>query len=352
MRIAILNLPIDSNYGGNLQRYALITILQRMGHEVEHIQLYKTFGLPLYKRYFVYFKRVLLKLIGKSKYPLFYEKGLAKEYEKNIKKIKTFYFGNIPHTKKKFYTKNDIESYDWSRFDAFIVGSDQVWRLDMTTQIGLENYFFNFLSDSKKRKMAYAVSFGNNCIESKNIKLDYIKELYKIFSAVSTREDSGLDVLKSLGMVNPQPCQVLDPTLLLDANDYRCLTKDCIIRQEEYIFCYVLDMTDEKKSKIEEKAKKLNLHCIYADMDSNITIEEWLSYIDKASYVITDSYHGTIFSIIFKKKALVLKNHIRGEERFASLYRILNITNDDFSNINFENMESIRKNSFSFIKQL
>lgn len=327
MKIALLNLPIDANYGGNLQRYALITVLQRMGHEVEHIQLYCSFDIPLWKRPLTYGKRILFRLFGEKTYSLSYEKEIEKKYYNELSNTLKFYNKYIPHTKKKFYNKKDLNNYDWSKYDAFIVGSDQVWRPNMTCQIGLENYFFKFVEHINKPKIAYGVSFGKEDeVLPQNSKL---MELYSKFTVVSVREDSGLKILAKAEMNNPKPIQVLDPTLLLTADDYKVMMEEIDDINKSYIFCYILDMDDEKQAVITEQAEELNIDPIIVGLDNSkdVSIGQWLNYLYNAEYVITDSYHGYVFSLNFGKNVQFLGNKVRGNSRIESINKVLNSCN-------------------------
>ena len=346
MKIALLNLPIDANYGGNLQRYALITILQRLGHEVEHIQLYNNYRYSFFKSCLVFLKRLLLKIAGKHTYPFFYEMNNEKKYYEGLNKTLQFYNKFIPHTKKKFYSKKDFLYYDWSKYDAFVVGSDQVWRPNMTKQIGLENYFFKFIENIDKPIIAYGVSFGKEDeILPQNIEL---KELYNKFSAVSVREDSGLDILAKAGMNNPRPVQVLDPTMLLTAEDYKAIMEDNKGINKSYMFCYILDMDDEKCDIITKKAEELGIDSIIVGLDNSkdVSIGQWLNYIYNAENVITDSYHGYVFSVNFGKKVQFLGNKRRGNSRIESINRYLNFSKGNVVNTRIAINEKIKYSNF------
>ena len=123
MKIALLNLPVDNNFGDNLQRYALVKVLQDMGHEVVHINLRFDYRLPLYKRPVYYAKRLLKKILLKRDIQIF--DTPQSQYEKKCLITDSFYQKYVPHT--AVITDAKL-LYNYLDYNAFVVGSDQVWR--------------------------------------------------------------------------------------------------------------------------------------------------------------------------------------------------------------------------------
>ena len=340
MKIALLNLPIDINYGGNIQRYALITVLRKLGHDVEHLQLIKhrSFRLPLYKKYMVYLKRILFIIFGTKTKSLFYEKKLKQGYDNFM----YFYNKYIPHTEMTFSDYSDFLNYDWNKYNAIIVGSDQVWRPDMTKSIGIEAYFLSFIKEVKIRRIAYAVSFGKCNALFDNI-LE-IKDLYNKFDAVSVREKDGEVILKNSGLLIPKPVLVLDPTLLLSRDDYVMLLNEEKISlplNNKYLLTYFINDNLYDKSIVKMISDKRNLNVIDMTMYSahKISIPEWIKYFMYADYVVTDSYHGFVFSLLFNKPVKVVNNLHGGLSRFKSLMEILEIK--DIDNVDWENVNKL-----------
>lgn len=329
MKIALLNLPLDLNYGGNLQRYALATTLRRMGHEVEHIQLIEQGYnlLPLRKRYFVYLKRILFEFIGKNTLPVLYESHRRKGYSN----VKDFYKKYVPHTEKKFTAYHDLLSYDWGKFDAFIVGSDQVWRPDMTKKFGIATYFFGFISKLSRKKIAYAVSFGKDHIVLPQGKIQELKSFYNDFYCVSVREKSALKILEDNGMTQPSPQLVLDPTLLLNREDYISIVKKEIpkFNEKDYLLTYFINEDLRNDETINKIAFNNHLSIVNITIASayNVPIPLWLAYFMNAKYIITDSYHGLLFSIIFNKPFKIIYNIHGGTSRIQSVLKMFEIQN-------------------------
>ena len=357
MRIALLNLPIDNNYGGHLQRYALIKTLQRLGHTIVHINLKTKTQLPWYKIPYSFSKRLINKYILSNKNThILYEKHVNRINEKKQQLSNQFYQKYIPHTQAITSIKG-IKKECSNRYDVYIVGSDQVWRKSMTKQIGLKNYFFDFLKNQKVKRIAYAVSLGNDYCEYSPKDIKKLSSLYNAFDAVSTREISALSIFKDLEWNKPEPAITLDPTLLLTAEDYNILIEDSNSKpySKGKIYSYILDLTNEKQNIIQQEAKEKGLDYIIEGLETsyNVSIEQWLCNIKNASMIVTDSYHGTVFSIIFKKPFIFIGNKRRGNTRIDSLFTILNISPNDTLNLNwnlvYQNINDLKSKSLSFL---
>ena len=351
MNIALLNLPFDANFGGNLQRYALITILKKEGHNIEHINLRNNYHLPWYKYPFSYTKRIIKKIFLNSKMPIRIEQYSKKKNLEKNKKAEAFYQKYIPHT-KEITQKRDL--YKLPLYDAYIVGSDQVWRKTMTKQFGISTFFFDFVKTPSTIKMAYAVSLGSDRNELTPKEIRHMKSLYKQFNSVSVRETSAIQLFEKYKWDFPQAIQVLDPTLLLTKDDYINLintnkTEPC----PGNLFCYILDFNKEKEKIIQKIASQQDLKPFIIQLDGNTSIEQWLRSFQDAQYIITDSYHGLVFSIIFNKPFTLIQNEKRGNARFDSLLKILDIPTDN--NINWTeinaNIQREREKALLFIKK-
>ena len=329
MRIGILNLPFDNNYGGNLQRYALVKTLQKMGHDVECVFLYPKYSLPIYKWPYSYTKRLIKKIVKGDNSPILLEQVKARNAKEMNSLALAFYNHYIPHT-KLVKSLNELINETNEKYDAFVVGSDQVWREDMTRDIGIENYFFKFLKGSNTKRIAYAISLGTE----KKYPSELVRKLtplYSKFDFVSVREDTALNIIESYGWTNPDPQWVLDPTLLLTQDDYINLIKATETNSNTTkgkIFCYILDKNENKKGIINQisNSRGLSTYEVGLKDTAKVSIEQWLCNIKNSEMVITDSYHGIVFSIIFRRPFIFLPNEVRGNSRIESLFRQLGIS--------------------------
>lgn len=334
MKIAILTHPLISNYGGILQAYALSTYLKRQGHDV--VVLNRQSNLPLLLRLI---KSILVAL----RHPRY--------YNPKYRHIAKFIKDNICYS-APLSTSGQMSSFiKKNQIDAVIVGSDQVWRHSFA--MGYDyNYFLDFVPYEIK-KLSYAASFGLSTWSYTQEQTSIIRQLIKRFSAISVREDEGAILCNNY--LHTQATHVLDPTLLLNAEDYDNITSPRIVKNN-YIFVYWLGSEADKEivlSKISDKQHTI----IDISLRGNRTlvpVEDWLSYIKYADYVVTDSFHGCVFSIIFQKQFSLSSNDSGGNGRLKSLFRMLNVNQTsghiDYQDVN-EKLASWRSISYNYINK-
>ena len=326
MKIGIVTMPLCANYGGTLQNWALQQVLIRMGHEPITLRFpvmyqgmsslhYWTKVFPMQAMRFVAHKFVG----GKYEMPLAI--GLWKESVRGMERFVdehinvTEYLPNL--------SMDDVRRYG---VEALIVGSDQIWRPVMYDAV--KYYFLGFTGDSDILRVAYAPSVALDKWPYKEEVTVKLRELIKKFSAVSVREASSVQLVKENLGVDAQ--WVLDPTMLLKKEDYIDVCKNEPESNEPFVFAYILDMTDEKRQMAEKTAKTLGCGVRYLSADKvkkEDTIEKWLANFRDAKYVITDSYHGTVFSLIFQKQVYTFYNTYRGNARMDSLKEISGLVN-------------------------
>lgn len=327
MKIGILTLPITENYGGILQAVALYRLLHNQGHEV--VLIYKINHQVLWRKIA---EEILLKI------PFHDFKGIktAHRMQKVRQERKEF---NRDFIEKEIFlisgnlsSKRDLEKFTLSeKFDAVIVGSDQVWRKAYINDKYYKSYFLDFVNSNKTKKIAYAASFGEDYWEGED-DVEDISELLKDFNAISTRESSGALICKtSFGCNNVK--HVVDPTLLMSKEFY----KDEIISKYDIscirkggLVTYVLDEADEKREIIHFVKESLNIENLnhlkgFNSSEKTYSVPQWLASFAFADFIVTDSFHGMIFSIVFEKNFIVIGNHKRGLERFISLLAMLNL---------------------------
>ena len=329
MKIAILTLPLHTNYGGILQAYALQTVLERMGHEVTHFQpkvkytrLHNPVVMPL-----VWVKRLYRKYFqGDSQLPIF-----ENPYKWARKNTDRFISENL---NCRFLAPEEWNEVLAKDYDAVVVGSDQVWRPIYSPDV--TRFFTAFLGHSDICRIAYSASFGVDVNEFSDEQVACGREYLKLFSAISVREESGIRLCKELFDV--QACQVLDPTMLLDCADYMKFASRAP-KSQGNLMVYVLDRTEEKDAFISEFAEKRGLVPFYANSKAEMPwdvdipaaerqqppLETWLKGFADAEFVLTDSFHACVFSILFHKPFGVFVNLERGLSRIESLLRTLGL---------------------------
>ncbi len=317
MKIAIITLPLHTNYGGILQAYALQTVLQRMGHDVQHLQPKVEFHPlhPAWKMPFVWSNRLLRKYFGGEwRLPIF------EHPHRWIRRYTDVFI--YQHIEMRSLSDEEWNASLAKDYDVFIVGSDQVWR--PCYALPIERYFFSFLDDTcSNLRIAYAASFGTeNCEFSSNQILDCRKLLQK-FSFISVREQSGVEICKQLFGVRAS--HLLDPTLLLSKDDYLKLIQNQKPSKGN-LMVYVLDETPDIQVFISQVAasEKLTPFNTINSLENclgmqQLSVENWLRGFVDAKLIITDSFHACVFAIIFNKPFICLGNDERGMSRFNSL---------------------------------
>lgn len=316
MKIGILTYPLNNNYGCYLQSYALLHFLQGKGFDVEYI--YRRHNKPIWKRYLTYAIRKLSYSIISFKWdsPIY-----NYEWHYMMKKGSLLYpfFEHhiVPHTEPIYTTKKLKAVCD--QYDVIVVGSDQVWRAEILNNI--EDYFLGF--NEKATKIAYAVSFGKENPGYTVKQIESCGQALSSFKAVSVRENIGLKLIEDYGWTCPRPKVVIDPTMLLKKEDYMAFLNE--IPKKSFVFAYILDQTDMKKAILSQvaKSKKQEEYNILAGVTGidfeYPSIEKWLLCYASASFVVTDSFHGAVFSIIFNIPFAVIINKERGAARFETL---------------------------------
>lgn len=369
MKIAILTLPLHTNYGGILQAYALQTILKRMGNDVYVIAIKrKPLSLPIHKMPFSYGKRIIKNLIGR-RFPIFYEQKVNRE--RPIIQQYTDEFIHKYIQLKQYATFSDILP---SEYDAFIVGSDQVWRPKYFGANQMGNAYLQFTKGWDVKRLAYAASFGTDKWEYTPKQTKECSQLVKMFNAISVRENSGVELCKRYLGVDAQ--HVLDPTMLLKEEDYVSLFKEQNTPPSKgTLLNYILDETPEKEILINHLSERKSLEPFrvnskvenpHAPLSERIQppVEQWLRGFHDAQFVITDSFHACVFSILFRKQFIVYGNEKRGMARFKSLLTTMGLgdrmvtTTDDLDNLEeidynevYVKLSKLREQSLLFLSK-
>ena len=331
MKIAIVTFYGVSNYGAMLQSYALWKYLESHGHEVVFVQ----------QRRFTIKRLSLFKcLLSRTL------RGARSKLLNNSRWAMSSFASKYPQT--MFCRTLDDVRQATADYDAFVVGSDQVWNpVWWKSADDLPIAMLDFAPEGKPR-ISYAVSFGNKDWPTPE-NMRQVGECLKKFTKISVREQSGIDLVRSLSGRSDAIC-LLDPTLLHTAEFYqkeiigesaRCPAG----RASPYIFRYILGWDDEAFSNqaLERVKGKLEISQVQSvgvlarDIKTfvrrfvcgRISVPEWVASVHGATFVFTDSFHGTVFSILFHKPfvTLLLRGEMRGmNERVLSLLGILGLS--------------------------
>lgn len=304
MRIALLTIWHEKNYGAELQAYATVKFLTSIGHEVKMIDI------RLSDKNKKNFKNRIVDLI--------------ESFSPSNRKFERFWRQNIPTT-RRYKSIEEIQQNPPSA-DIYLVGSDQVWNPHITGSF--QNlYFLNFGNPSVKR-ISYASSFGQNEVSYTDEK--QIQYLLNRFSGISCRESSGVDLLQSKFKIKAQ--HVLDPCFL--NNSYSEFISDTSCNGT--LCYYPLSNDFELETYSLKLARTLGLKPININKSVKLLkkivwdrpgIEDWLNHIAHSNFVITRSFHGIVFSLILRKQFAVLVCRNDRTTRLESLLRSYNLEN-------------------------
>lgn len=329
-KIGIITHPLNINYGGILQNYALQQILIKLGYSPITLRLSDP-ALKVKRTIYLVdvVKWIVKRILGrKISFPITTSKK-SRILETNKKTMDFFVSKYIRCTPAK--ENLNIEDIDNYELEALIVGSDQVWRPKLVNNM-LGNQFCGFAQDLPIKRIAYAASFGTDETEYSKELQEQTRKLVSKFSHISVREKGGVPLAKKYWGIDAE--WVLDPTLLLDASDYEKLMIGETHTDEKYIFAYILDSTPQITNFIHNLAKQYKCKVkivLCGPTQIQVPIVSWLALIRDAVYVITDSFHGSVFSILFQKQFVCINNISRGVSRMDNLKEVTGLS-DRFVN--------------------
>lgn len=314
------------NYGSVLQTYALQEKIKELGYDCQIIDYYPQRFTPLgmlsrIKNKGENFRKSLL--IRTSARII-----ILPSYVIRFSMFFDFLHRYIHMTPKTYKAREELECERFD-YDVYCTGSDQVWNYGWNERIEYP-YFLSFAPENA-RKIAYAASFGRSYLYP--VEIPETKRLLERYQQISLRESSGVDIVNKLGI--PNSTHVLDPTLLLTGDEWRQLSSDKY-KNEEYILIYNLN----RNPRIDAYARNLSIQTglpvrylsyqlhefyKYGKMFCNPPVEDFLALIDGASYVITDSFHATAFSLNFNKEFVIVypENY---STRLQSILELLSLT--------------------------
>ena len=291
MKIGIVTLVGNYNYGNRLQNYAMTKLLESCGHEVDTLVFPKRPDYSLQR-----LKYKVNCLLGRVQDP---EKSISPERLQRFKKFnESLSFASVDGAYSKL---NDI-------YDAFVVGSDQVWNPEFINDY--DAYFLRFAEPSKR--MAIAASFGVSSIPDK------VKDVYTdclgALKSISVRESAGVSLVREL-TGREDCCCVIDPTLALTDAEWKHAACHDLNPDKPYIFSYMLGgITAEQENYLHSACADKGMQLVLlSDRDSSSQLPagpaEFVGLIDGADQVITNSFHGAVISSILKKPLQVMKKN-------------------------------------------
>lgn len=382
MKIGILTLPLHTNYGGILQAYALQVVLKRIGHDAKVINKNRQpKKMPLYIVTKSFIRR-LLSSVKHLKQCKFYNINKEAESKYSDFLLMTQYTQKfVDKYIDCYYVRKYQSEITPDTFDAIVVGSDQIWSREHGGAIdgNVANAYLPFFPEEHPLRISYAASFGKDYWEYTKKQEMIARNAIRRFSAVSVREQSGIALCKEyLGV---EAVQLLDPTLLLKAEDYiNNIDLEKVAERPGNMLVYIIDGNKEKDAIVSYCEGKLKLKQFVVNSraeDYNIRdksiedciqppVEQWLRGFYDAKFVVTDSFHACVFSILFHKPFIIVGNESRGNARFVSLLSLLHLSHylvhtlhdvkniDVTKRIDFDSIDSIlekeREKAINYLK--
>ena len=382
-KTAIVSCYFQHNYGSMLQAYATQMALDKLGYENETIDI-SGFENEIKKNKFKYFvkaavtsdflvskigrlKNALLKIFPNSEYS-----NLVKERARKFEEFKKSYF----RLSQKYNSKKELGELCVEKYSNVVVGSDQLW---LPGNIAADYYTLNFVPDTVNT-IAYATSFGQSILPND------IKNKAKIFlekiNYISVREETGKKLVKDI--VNRDVSVVCDPTLLFTGEEWLKIQDEVAIINEPYILCYFLGNNAVHREFVKKLKKKTGCKIValihideyikddekYADETPyNVGPVEFLNLIRNANYVCSDSFHCSVFSILYNKIFFSFRRYTKNTKqstnsRLDTLFTITGIDgrimegNEEIEdilnkNINYEDVQErlkkVREESINYL---
>lgn len=337
MKVGIISMQRVCNKGSFLQAYGLKKMIESLGHEVVFVDYHVGRSLTLSTK-------------DKVRYDILLIRNWFIEFFTNAKCLRVF----LPNKMKNIARNRDEyrheilpmlgitdKKYYNTKVDALVIGSDEVFNCtQINPEVGFSPEIFGANANAKK-VLTYAASFGNTTLQKLNDfgKADELRGYFNKFSAISVRDRNSVDVVKAL--TGKEPEQNLDPVLMYDFMpqvEKKCTKKDFII-----VYAYRARITDEEAKEIVEFAHSQGKKLISVSGEMDFCDEhfhgdpfEGLDLYRNADYVITDTFHGTIFSIINRKRFVTLIRKSKGssygnQEKLQDLLIRLGLESRSFS---------------------
>jgi len=324
MKIKTITCHEVYNHGASLQTYALQTYLETLGHDVKIIDYKPPYLSRHYNLWIVgnpfYYKYIILRIIYillklPNRLISLKRKRVFDKFTKKYLKI----------TSQEYKSNEELKA-NYPKADVFIAGSDQIWNCLFPN--GKDPAFYLDFVPKEKVKASYAASFAGSILGQEYH--DMVRERVAYLDYVSVRESSGLEILKQVGIYNAK--QVLDPVFLLDKTYWNELATEYY--NEDYLFVYDFEGSDQIKTiclKIakEHRLKIYSINCTSSYVDKKFIYsgpEIFLSLIKHSKYVVSNSFHGTAFALLFEKEFVVVERSEGINARMIDLLKNLDIS--------------------------
>lgn len=321
MKVGLLTVHCSKNPGASLQAHALAKKISELGGDVEIINYCPQFFLdpmdPMKRKSWSAKEKLKAVVIGRAQL-------------KRYKLFQEFNQRYLPAISVRYDTPDDLKAAEMA-FDVYLCGSDQIWNPENVSND--TSFFFDYVPQNKAVLASYAASIGQDNLSVRD--QEWIRKGIERFDYISIREKSGVTLARKL-LNSDRIVQSIDPTLLFPGDYWRGMTQEPDENlPEKYILYYPIQNTAFSYDVIEQLKKETGLRCIALDggvkknPHANMQIRsygpcEFLWLIDHAEYVITNSFHGTVLSLLMNKRIISYRHSTRNS-RIESILGLLNL---------------------------
>jgi hypothetical protein len=292
----IISLSVNNNYGNLILRYALKTFLKKNSYNFDVARIKPDFD------------------------------DISKEF-----------YSNTIRFSKKYLDEIKFDAGQLFGYGNYVVGSDQIWRADCWRMHGGRTpYILEFIGNRRANRLAYGASFGMNTLKESGYDDNLIQEVRPFinkFNGISVREQSAIGLVDELAGKAKKAKLVVDPTLLLTKDDYSELIDNSQESKTETpsVFSYCLTVNDDFDRAVRKISREFSGDYKIVKPYSGevfISVEEWLKGFRDSEFVVTDSFHGSVFSIINHRDFIVIINPTQAVDRIFTLFDSLGIDRD------------------------
>ena len=328
MKAGIVTFNSAHNYGAVLQVYAMQEYLKSLGLEVDVIN-YRIKEIDnVYKLYNIKSKKSKI-IRGVKKVLKFFKVNAVERWRIEKRRNFEYFINNVLNTTKPYQTLKEIQA-DFLQYDILIAGSDQIWNTELTK--GFKPAYFLEFGNKDARRVSYAASIGNDEIDNKYVLL--YKRYLENFDFISVREESMKEIFKEL--TDKPITRVIDPTLLLDKEVYDNLKKETKYKGKDYIYVHYIGDDDKTYEIADKLSRTLGIPIVHnrrkglfeneLDYLFRGSPEEFISVIENAKYIVTNSFHTTVFALIYEKDFITVP-HAKRPARMQNLLEIAGLSN-------------------------
>lgn len=333
LKYGIITINDNTNYGNRLQNFALYQLLSRYGNSTTvHMLRSSNISFVNHIKHQLFLIKHISKFIDRCLFRLFLSLSRKKKLERlRLCANKSFTDHFVPDNSFWLSSRFGLRTFSNSAISLYIIGSDQVWNYRWLSKEDLALRLGSFVSDNIP-VVSYAASFGVSEVPE-DVKPIFQKYLPRL-KAISVREDRGAELIREMTGLDAEV--VLDPTLMLDTDQWNKITRGFVSNDNKYVLTYFLGEPSDMQEKIIQEYAQKHGCCVrrILDLRDEETYvagpQDFVELFSKAQYVFTDSYHACCFSILYHKQFTVfnragMEGKANMNSRMETLFRLFDL---------------------------